>query len=65
MPMGKGLWRHGGLGAGESALEVLRTELAEGRVSIEVYKARKRALEEDEPDSNGGGSMNSFLLAGL
>lgn len=56
LPLGKGLWRHGGLASGESALEVLRTELAEGRVSIEEFTARKRVLEEGESDRNGGGA---------
>ena len=34
--------------AGESAIEVLRREFAEGRISMEDFVARKKVLDEDE-----------------
>ncbi|MEI6874697.1 MAG: hypothetical protein WCL50_06165 [Spirochaetota bacterium] len=53
--MGKGHWHEGGQAEDRSALEILRAEFAEGRVSMEDFVARRKVLEEDGADRSQGG----------
>lgn len=55
MRMGKGHWHEGEQAEDRSALELLRAEFAEGRVSMEDFVARRKVLEEDGADRSQGG----------